>query len=276
MNDPNELKSITPIPQIDAFFQVRARATYYADFIRVYVPKTPYEKLSPNLEPQSTVSSQAIVTEYTEKTSNETDKERSIRRTKRAVKDYVLMNPFDMFATFTFRSDRYDIDKIKSKMANWLKSQQKRNGQFSYLIVPEFHKDGALHFHALVNGYTGKVNRSYGSNTGQPLKENGRDVYELPGYKLGFNSVIYIDDNPESRGKVGSYLLKYITKDMPVIFGQNRYWVSKGLKKPKSEDNPEKWYEQVKPDRTFINEYGVFMEFKKGHPIVDMFLEANQ
>lgn len=51
----------------------------------------------------------------------ETDVERSIRRTRKKIKDYVLCNEFGLFATFTFREDRYDVDRCKTRMARWEK-----------------------------------------------------------------------------------------------------------------------------------------------------------
>jgi hypothetical protein len=272
MNNQQKNFSIySPLTQGKVTYEVSVQAKYYDDFVRVYIPNHPFEKIHAGYEVRNVTKQGSY---ENEKISNETDRERSIRRTKTAVRDYVLRNRFDMFVTFTFRTDRYDIELIKKKMASWLKNQRKRNGAFRYLIVAEFHKDGALHFHALFGGYSGDVVRSYNTKSQKPIVQNGRAMFELPSYTLGYNSVIYIDDDSESRGKVSSYLMKYITKDMPIIFGQNRYWVSKGLKKPVVEDNPEKWYEIVEPDSVHVTEYGKFLIFKKGNPLVDMYIEA--
>src|SRR5690606_37057624 len=106
----------------------------------------------------------------------------------------------------------------------------KRNGKFEYLIIPEFHKDMALHFHALIKGYKGKIKKAINPKTNKPLTKNGRLIYVFPGYTSAFNNVQKIEQTPESHKKVGSYIRKYITKDMPILFGKNRYWASNSLK----------------------------------------------
>jgi len=148
--------------------------------------------------------------------------ERSLRRSKRLISDIVLCNDFDMFATFTFKSDRQNIDLCKRRMSKWLVNQKRIHGTFKYLIVPEFHKDKkSLHFHALFKGYSGRLKDS-------GKKINGRIAYNLPGYTHGFSTVIKIDHIE----KVSSYVRKYITKDMPTFKGKKRYWVSTGLNRP--------------------------------------------
>ncbi len=256
------------IPQSEAQYLVHARATFYPGFVRIYIPNKPYLKLQENLELSGLLSSSRSQNIYTE-----TDTERSIRRTRKAITDYVLCNNFSLFVTFTFRDDRQDIDRCKTKMSNWLKNQRKRKGVFQYLIVPEFHKDKlSIHFHALIDGYAGDVIRAISSRTGKYLKQAGHDVFEVPSYTLGFTNAKKIE--PDGYVKVGFYLQKYITKEMPLFLNKNRYWASRGLKKPKTQDNPEHWYKVISPDREYILENGRFIEFETGkHPLVDMYVE---
>jgi hypothetical protein len=160
--------------------------------------------------------------------TNETSLEVSLRRTKTTITDITLSNEFDMFATFTFKDDRQDIEKCKSKMSIWLKNQKRIHGSFKYLIVPEFHKDRkSLHFHALLKGYKGHL-----TNSGHVI--NTRKAYNIKSYKLGFSTVVKID-NVE---KVSSYVRKYITKDMPQFDGKKRYWCSSGLVRPYKVHDP--------------------------------------
>jgi len=138
------------------------------------------------------------------------------------ISDIVLCNDFDMFATFTFKSDRSDVEKSKSKMSKWLENQQTKYGKFQYLIVPEFHKKhGAIHFHALLKNYKGQL-----SDSGKMQK--GRKVYNIKSYKAGFSTVVKIDNID----KVSSYVKKYITKDMPMFHGRKRFWCSQKLRRP--------------------------------------------
>lgn len=170
----------------------------------------------------------------------------SIRRTKTVISDLMLCNHFDMFATFTFNgdeknrlrygyavTDRSDTTQVKAKMSKWLKNQRELHGKFEYLIVPEFHKkQNALHFHALMKGYKGNLSST-------KIRQGGRTVYNLKGYRLGHSTVVKIGDSEEDYRKVASYIKKYITKDMPLFDNKKRYWCSKELTRPEKISNVE-------------------------------------
>ncbi len=153
----------------------------------------------------------------------------SLRRTKTRLNDIVVSNNFDLFCTFTFAKDRQNVDKLKRQMSRWLNNQQTRVGKFSYLIVPEFHKDGkSIHFHALFKDYAGEL-----VDTGHRTKR-GQPSLIVKSYTLGYSTAVEIDDIE----KVGSYVKKYITKDMPQFNGKKRYWCSHGLTRPEKVLNP--------------------------------------
>jgi len=230
---------------------VNAIATYYPGLIRVYEPKIPIRKLLPDWEAQTKTK----ISTNADKTSNEDNLERSIRRSQKIVSDYVLCNRFELFATITIAQDRYSPEQSKNKVHNWLKNQRTRTGKFTYILVPECHKDGALHFHALIGGFLGEVRQSINPQNGNPLTRKGKFVYELPSFTSGFTKVQYIGQTAEDHAKVGNYIRKYITKDMVSIFNQKRFWTSQRLNKPIQEDNPQ-WYLETEADSVFENEYG--------------------
>lgn len=269
---------LTPLTEMDANYLVYAKATYFPSFVSVYVPNEPYKIRTANLEERDTGRSKQAHAHKSLDSLDETNLERSIRLTKKKIKEYVLCNEFELFATFTFKEDRSDVDRCKTKMTNWLKNQRRRTGAFEYIIVSEFHKDGeSIHFHGLLKNFQGKVEPSISARTGEHLRQGKRLVYELPGYTLGFTNVKKVDKDLDSQTKVGFYIQKYITKDMPVFFGKNRYRTSRGLRTPKTENNPEKWYLNVKPDRTYKVDNGEILEFNVGkHPLVDIFWEAKK
>jgi len=165
--------------------------------------------------------------------------DRSLRRAKSEIQDIVLCNKFDMFATFTFNGDeknskkfgytvhdRQDPSELKRVMSNWLKSQQKTHGKFDYIIVPEYHKDGkSVHFHALLNGYSGLL-----ADSG--LKDKGQIIWNVSSYKAGHSTIKIIHQTTDDIGRLGSYVTKYITKDMPLFAGKKRYWCSRGFDRP--------------------------------------------
>lgn len=205
-------------PEFAIYQNVSTITKIYPDFVRVYKFAQPLSSRLGGYElngKQKTVLSISTLL-------LEDNFERSLRRSKTVLTDLVLSNNFDMFATFTFAKDRYDIDLIKSRMSAWLKAQARKHGTFEYLIVPEFHKDRkALHFHALFANYKGNLVDS-------KHLINGRKSYQFSEYDLGFNSCVKIDNIQ----KVGSYVKKYITKDMPQFSGKKRYWCSRELKRP--------------------------------------------
>lgn len=164
------------------------------------------------------------VTRSSEKPSDKAIEE-SLRRTRTTIFDYALSNNFSYFVTFTFnpkKVDRYSIEATFNTMKYWLNRQKKHSPDFAYVIVPEFHKDGAIHFHALIRDYNGDMNPT-------KIFQNGKRVYNVTGFTAGFTNAQKLDDD---QTKAAAYLTKYITKDMLNRFNKRRYWASKNLHKP--------------------------------------------
>lgn len=173
--------------------------------------------------------------------------QRSVRRTRSTIKDVILSNEFDLWCTFTFDQaivDRYDIARCKQKMSTWLFNQRKHSPDMKYLIVPEFHKkckecvdtkqkqcphndaQTALHYHALISGYNGKL-------TLTRLKTSRKQpILKFSGYRSGRSQAVKITQTEEDYKKVANYLQKYITKDMPLLDNKRRYWRSNNLNMP--------------------------------------------
>lgn len=152
------------------------------------------------------------------------------RRALRKCRDLATCNPdLKIFATFTLdgaKIDRYDYKAIVTRLNNWLDNRVRRNG-LKYVIVPEHHKDGAVHFHGLMNDVLER--RSSG------VKHNGKLVYNLPDWALGFTTAQLVAGKDCTR-KVSEYVLKYITKSPDKVGG--RYYLHGG-----SFDEPRKaWY----------------------------------
>lgn len=248
---------------------VFAKATFYPTKVRIFIPTVPFSREKDDCDGHN-------FDEALDSSSNDiTNLERSLRRSKKAISDYILCNPFELFATFTFAQNRQDVDEKRRQMATWLKNQRKRNGKFDYLIVPEFHKDRqSLHFHALMYGYCGRIKRAVSPYTNKPLLQNHQPIYTLPEYTLGFSNAKRIISTDDAVVRVAQYVKKYITKDMPTFFGRQRYWVSKGLKLPSVQYNPEPWFDYFKPDWELENDFGRIMDFNVGvNPIIDKYWE---
>lgn len=258
----------SPIPEDKAKYFVNTRQKTYLKSTEIYIPDNPYEKYYSNLElsKPKKVSGAGIAISDPEEL-----KERSLRRAHVAVKDIFMSNDFDLFVTFTFRSDRDQPERCRDKMLGWFKRQRKIDKNFRYVVVPEFHKDGkSLHFHALIKGYSGEIVRAINPKTNKPLVVKNRKIYDLPNYTLGHSQVKMIGDTEEDRIKSGFYLLKYLKKDMPDFQNKKRYWASRNLDKPKTIENPEEWFFEVTPDLVIPTDFGIFLYFDNNR--IEIFL----
>lgn len=156
--------------------------------------------------------------------------ESSIIRTRTTISDICLSNNFDLFCTFTFDPKRYHCDDIawcRNYMNHWCHNTKARTSKrLQYLIVPERHKSGQIHFHALIKGYEGSLKDS-------GHKQGGRTIYNIPHWHFGFSTAVHID-NQEA---VSRYIRKYITKDMILLPCNKRYYCSQGLVRPQKSYN---------------------------------------
>lgn len=153
------------------------------------------------------------------------DVKRAQRRARSEVRDLALCNPFTHFVTLTLdgsRVDRYDMAAITRKLNDWLSNQVQRRG-LKYILVPERHKDGAVHFHGFFNDVlersdSGTVIPPGGGRPRKPrsakqraewLAQGGRVVWNLPGWSLGFTTALeLVGEYP----RAVSYVCKYIGK----------------------------------------------------------------
>ena len=128
---------------------------------------------------------------------------------------------------------------MSSQLKKWLNTEQvnhfRRHGRkFRYLIVPERHKNGAWHFHALLEGYQNETEGFYTRKnkyiTVSELKKTKKDKNRkfITRYTLGRSEIAPIKD----KTKMSSYIKKYITKELIQDKNAKRYWASRNLKTP--------------------------------------------
>lgn len=153
----------------------------------------------------------------------------SLSRTRTLIKDLILCNDFELFCTFTFdpkKIDSFNYNTVYGAMSRWLHHQQtksrEKNISFFYLIVPEQHKSGRWHFHALISGYTGALKDSGLKTTSL------RPIYNITSFRSGYTTAVPVD----SREGVAEYVSKYITKEFIQMFNRKRFFCSRGLKRP--------------------------------------------
>lgn len=147
----------------------------------------------------------------------------SLKRSKESVFDLVKINSFDLFVTLTLDpkkiADRYDPKLVSKKLNKWLYNCVQRKG-LNYVLLPEHHKDGAIHMHMLCTCEKFKLVDSGLTDA------SGRTIYNIKDWRLGFSTAIYITGDIENTAK---YVTKYITKDSQKIFGKFYYSGGKNL-----------------------------------------------
>lgn len=170
----------------------------------------------------------------------EVDIARSMRRARSRVRRLALSNDFRWFVTLTLspeKVDRYDAVQVVRKLSTWCSNQVKRHG-LRYILVPERHKDGALHFHGFFNDALEAVASGHHD-------KQGHMIYNLPGWTLGFTAAIEVYG--DYAGAV-AYVCKYIGKqgDKPA----GRWYYSGG-----DLDEPTVTYGEISP-ADLREEYG--------------------
>lgn len=193
---------------------------------------------------------------------------RSFRRTRSALYMYARQCVWEYFITLTYSPDkienRYDFSLCMKKVHYWIDNCRRRKAnELLFLLVPEQHKDGAWHIHGLLCNTTGLTFTDSGK------RYDGKIVYNLDDWKLGFSTATKVTDTY----KVSNYITKYITKDLCAITpGKQRYFVSKSILKPKT------FTALIDPDEvgSFIQEvadsYGADLEYQKD---VSGYLDVN-
>ena len=151
---------------------------------------------------------------------------RSMRRARAKVRRLALANEFSYFVTLTLSPeevDRYDCQAIMKRVNRWLSNMVQRHG-LSYILVPERHKDGAIHFHGFFNDAVEGVDSGHKTQSGQT-------IYNLPRWPWGFTTAM------EVYGEYGAavgYVCKYITKGGEKVGGR-WYYHGGQLAKPEVE-----------------------------------------
>lgn len=145
-------------------------------------------------------------------------------RAKNTVFELAICNEWTFFCTLTIDErlfDRYNLSAYKTALSKWLNNYKRTGASVKYLLIPELHKDCAIHMHGLLSG----VPDSH-------LCINQFGHLDWPAYhnKFGFVSLSAIKDSVAT----AKYITKYISKDVGKAVSQcgaHLYYASKGLKR---------------------------------------------
>ena len=161
-------------------------------------------------------------------------------RARSMVQDILLCNEFDYFCTFTFdggRVDRYDYLMCRKALTSFFaKYKERKSPDFKYLIVPEFHKDSAIHFHGMISGIRpedfyipDEIPKRFPDGSTR-MVPNTKQYVRWRSYTLGHFSCSV----PFNHEKCAVYVSKYITKELVGMpLGRRMFMCSTNLKRPK-------------------------------------------
>lgn len=168
------------------------------------------------------------------------NRERSMRRAASQMRDICLSTPFRYFVTLTLdpaKIDRHDMEALTKVLNRWADNRVRRNG-LAYVLVPERHKDGAIHLHGfftesvpLSDSGTMKLPGAKRPRRPRDAKQRAeweaagaKPVYNIPGWTLGFSTAIPLDGAYET---AVAYCCKYVRKASEKIGGR---WFYRGGK----------------------------------------------
>ena len=101
----------------------------------------------------------------------------SKRAMKRAV-EIIECNDYTHFITLTFKGNKTNREREKA-IINWLKNYRKNYGKIKYILIPEYHKNGLIHYHGLIKAENMILE--------QPNdKFKFLNIYKFTNYKLGY------------------------------------------------------------------------------------------
>ena len=175
------------------------------------------------------------------------DLQRSMRRARARVRRIALANDFKYFVTLTLdpmKVDRESGEAVVKKLNAWCSNAVQRHG-LKYVLVPELHKKGGIHFHGFFNDAfpavdSGTIRLPWAKKPRKPrsaaeradwLAQGGQVVYNLPAWTLGFTTAMELyGEYPAAV----AYVCKYIGKDGTKPAG--RWYYSGGvLEEPRVE-----------------------------------------
>lgn len=157
----------------------------------------------------------------------------SVSRSIRAVRELAACNPWQFFITITLSPtvwpNRYTPDglqdTIKALAKRW--NRKRKNGSaycpgFKFLLIPEMHKDGAIHLHGFVTCMPANECVPYTMADVNGVKKlpkkicdkvrAGETIYHSPTFEklFGYNTFEPIAD----LDKASSYVVKYVSKEI--------------------------------------------------------------
>lgn len=203
--------------------------TQYPDGVQILMASKPIFGSMTNAKTQNRptyAEMQEDAVEWSSTASSERRLSQNRAAARRRIYGIMRMNPhLNHFTTLTLDKSRvisrYDPATVTRTLNQWLSNAVRRHG-LEYLVIPELHKDGAIHFHGMLSQSTLTLKDSGLTNHARPL-------YNLPGWSYGFSTVSVIP--PDEMLATIAYVAKYISKQPARVLGR-WYYSSAGLARP--------------------------------------------
>lgn len=172
---------------------------------------------------------------------------KSWNRARQQCYDYLMCNPdLDTFCTFTVdpkSHNSYSYDDLVGRLSVWLDNRVRRH-DLKYILVPERHQSGAIHFHGITNraglrlvpsGYwkVGKYTLEW-EKIAKSRRNEAQEIFNVSDLKLGFSTAVIIEGEC-AQEKVSKYIWKYMTKQGGQKIGGRFYLHGGDLQKPRLE-----------------------------------------
>lgn len=155
----------------------------------------------------------------------------NVSRVRNRIFEIAINNNFTHFITITFddtKIDRYNGSLISKKLRKVFNNyKNKIDDNFAYLLVPEYHKDKAIHFHGLFRLSSNNNDlRSLGID-----KKTGHKVFRSKWLFNSFGSNRLVAFPSSHSVFISKYITKYITKDLTSRPLGRSFYSSLNLKK---------------------------------------------
>ena len=162
--------------------------------------------------------------------------QRSIRSASKRSKDnfygYAQSNDWEYFITLTFSPEvvnRYDDLAVKSLYSDFQRWCKRKAPDCKMLMIPERHKDGAIHFHGLISDIRFNLIPAIDPYTEKPLfSKTGAPLFSIKDWEYGLSTLAVIPPEDNYR-RVVNYMEKYISKDGNIGYNQKRFFRTRNL-----------------------------------------------
>lgn len=227
--------------------------------IEIFIPNEPYDLSKNKKYPNSSNHEES---EEEREMKDFENAQRSLRYTKKAIRNHIRNNKHTHFLTLTFDKVKYPDNESRIKRVDtWIKQMRRKYKDFNYVLVFELHKSGLIHVHGCMDLTKFPLRCAVNPHNNKEMFDSkGRQLFNLPDWdSTGFSSITELGDST----KVSNYITKYVTKDLEKVVPDNkkRFRASlsrEPLKRYLSETEVANFL--LKNEVTFQNDYGKFLE----------------